>query len=72
MGLFERIVDGQFREIVKLSDNQCHGIMADCGTVNAIHVTRLRVEKHRGKQKPVHLDRRNWTGLGEGLLSRTA
>ncbi|VDP06675.1 unnamed protein product [Heligmosomoides polygyrus] len=34
--------------------NQC-GFVAGCGTVDAIHAVRLLIEKHREKQKPVHI-----------------
>ncbi|VDP56529.1 unnamed protein product [Heligmosomoides polygyrus] len=54
MKIFERILDRRIREIVRLSDNQC-GFVAGCGTINAIHAARLLVEKHREKQKPVHI-----------------
>ncbi|VDO98885.1 unnamed protein product [Heligmosomoides polygyrus] len=54
MKIFERIVDGRIREIVRLSTNQC-GFVAGCGTIDAIHAVRLLVERHREKQKPLHL-----------------
>ncbi|VDO65224.1 unnamed protein product [Heligmosomoides polygyrus] len=54
MKIFERIVDGRIRDIVQLSSNQC-GFVAGCGTVDAIHATRLLIEKHREKQKAVHI-----------------
>ncbi|VDP05534.1 unnamed protein product [Heligmosomoides polygyrus] len=54
MKIFERIVDGRIRDIVQFSSNQC-GFVADCGTVDAIHVARLLIEKHREKQKSVHI-----------------
>ncbi|VDP12078.1 unnamed protein product [Heligmosomoides polygyrus] len=54
MKIFDRVHDRQIREIVKLSDNQC-GFVAGCGTIGAIHAARLLVEKHREKQKPVHI-----------------
>ncbi|EYB85538.1 hypothetical protein Y032_0296g1688 [Ancylostoma ceylanicum] len=34
--------------------NKC-GFVANCGTTDAIHAARLLIEKHREKQKPVHL-----------------
>ncbi|VDP57996.1 unnamed protein product [Heligmosomoides polygyrus] len=40
MKTFERIVDGQIRDIVQLSTDQC-GFLAGCGTVDAIHAARL-------------------------------
>ncbi|VDP07994.1 unnamed protein product [Heligmosomoides polygyrus] len=54
MKIFERIVDGRVRDIVQLSSNQC-GFVAGCGTVDPIHATRLLIEKHREKQKAVHI-----------------
>ncbi|VDO19327.1 unnamed protein product [Heligmosomoides polygyrus] len=48
------ILDRRIREIVKLSDNQC-GFVTGCGTIDAIHAARLLVEKHREKQKSVHI-----------------
>ncbi|VDO19860.1 unnamed protein product [Heligmosomoides polygyrus] len=54
MKIFEQIVDGQIREIVQLSSIQC-GFVAGCGTVDAIYTARLLIEKHREKQKPVHI-----------------
>ncbi|VDO75281.1 unnamed protein product [Heligmosomoides polygyrus] len=63
MKIFERILDRRIREIVKLSDNQLSAVLSDnqcgfvsgCGTIDAIHAARLLVEKHREKQKPVHI-----------------
>ncbi|VDO84953.1 unnamed protein product [Heligmosomoides polygyrus] len=54
MKIFERILDRRIREIVKLSNNQC-GFVSGCGTIDAIHAARLLVEKHREKQKSVHI-----------------
>ncbi|VDP23330.1 unnamed protein product [Heligmosomoides polygyrus] len=54
MKIFERILNSRIREIVKLSSNQC-GFVAGCGTIDAIHAARLLAEKHREKQKSVHL-----------------
>uniref|UniRef100_A0A183FKK7 Reverse transcriptase domain-containing protein n=1 Tax=Heligmosomoides polygyrus TaxID=6339 RepID=A0A183FKK7_HELPZ len=54
MKIFERIVDGRIRDIVQLSSNQC-GFVAGCGTIDAIHAARLLIEKHREKQKSVHI-----------------
>ncbi|VDP04226.1 unnamed protein product, partial [Heligmosomoides polygyrus] len=42
------------KAISRLSDNQC-GFVAGCGTIDAINATRLLVEKHREKQKQVHI-----------------
>ncbi|VDP22515.1 unnamed protein product [Heligmosomoides polygyrus] len=52
MKIFERIVDGRIRDIVQFSSNHC-GFVAGCGTVDA--TARLLLEKHREKQKPVHI-----------------
>ncbi|VDP00996.1 unnamed protein product [Heligmosomoides polygyrus] len=54
MKIFERILYRRIREIVKLSDNQC-GFVSGCGTIDAIHAARLLVERHRERQKPVHI-----------------
>ncbi|VDO88272.1 unnamed protein product [Heligmosomoides polygyrus] len=54
MKIFERVVNGRFRDIVQLSSNQC-GFVAGCGTVDVIHAARLLIEKHREKQRPVHI-----------------
>ncbi|VDP08035.1 unnamed protein product [Heligmosomoides polygyrus] len=54
MKIFERIPDRRIREIVKVSNNQC-GFAAGCGTVDAIHTALLLLEKHREKQRPVHI-----------------
>ncbi|VDP47541.1 unnamed protein product [Heligmosomoides polygyrus] len=55
MKIFERILDRGIREIVKISDNQC-GFLLGCGTIYALHATRLLVEKHRVKQNAVHIE----------------
>ncbi|VDP04302.1 unnamed protein product [Heligmosomoides polygyrus] len=54
MKIFERIVDGRIRDVVLLSTNQC-GFANGCGTIDAIHALRRLIEKHREKQKSVHL-----------------
>ncbi|VDP34836.1 unnamed protein product [Heligmosomoides polygyrus] len=54
MKIFERIVDGRIRDIVQISSNQ-RGFVADCGIVDAIYAARLLIEKHREKQKSVHI-----------------
>lgn len=54
MKIFERILDKRIRDVVELSVNQC-GFVQNCGTTDAIHSTRLLVEKHREKGKAVHL-----------------
>ncbi|EYB94485.1 hypothetical protein Y032_0171g325 [Ancylostoma ceylanicum] len=54
MKTFERIIDRRFRDIVRVSTNQC-GFIANCGTTDAILTARLLIEKHREKKKPLHL-----------------
>ncbi|VDP08792.1 unnamed protein product [Heligmosomoides polygyrus] len=54
MKIFERILDRRIREIVKLSEFQC-SFVSGCGTIDAIHSSRLLVEEQREKQKPVHI-----------------
>uniref|UniRef100_A0A7I4Y4S3 Reverse transcriptase domain-containing protein n=1 Tax=Haemonchus contortus TaxID=6289 RepID=A0A7I4Y4S3_HAECO len=54
MKIFERIVDSRIRDIVELTTNQC-GFVSGCSTIDAIHATRLLLEKHREKRRPVHL-----------------
>ncbi|EYB87751.1 hypothetical protein Y032_0258g462 [Ancylostoma ceylanicum] len=54
MKIFERIIDSRIRDIVRLSSIQC-GFVSNCGTTDAIHCVRLLIEKHRQKQKPLHL-----------------
>ncbi|VDP05277.1 unnamed protein product [Heligmosomoides polygyrus] len=54
MKIFERIVDGRIRKIGRLSIDQC-GFVAGCGTIDTIDAVRLLVERHREKQKPLHL-----------------
>ncbi|VDP24360.1 unnamed protein product [Heligmosomoides polygyrus] len=44
MKIFERIVDGRIREVVKPSDNQC-GFLADSGAIDGIYTAPLLVEK---------------------------
>ncbi|VDO91953.1 unnamed protein product [Heligmosomoides polygyrus] len=51
MKIFERILDRQIREIVKLTNNQC-GFVSGCGTIDAIRDARLLVEKHRESRSP--------------------
>ncbi|EYC04267.1 hypothetical protein Y032_0089g2316 [Ancylostoma ceylanicum] len=54
MKIFERIIDRRIRDIIRVSTNHC-GFVANCGTTDAIHAARLLIEKHREKQKPLHL-----------------
>uniref|UniRef100_A0A914WDC8 Reverse transcriptase domain-containing protein n=1 Tax=Plectus sambesii TaxID=2011161 RepID=A0A914WDC8_9BILA len=54
MKIFERVLDRRIRSIVTISTNQC-GFVKGCGTTDAIHAARLLLEKHREKQKKVHV-----------------
>ncbi|EYC12231.1 hypothetical protein Y032_0048g1678 [Ancylostoma ceylanicum] len=54
MKIFERILDARLRAIVSTTANQC-GFVKDCGTIDAIHAARLLVERHREKNRSVHL-----------------
>ncbi|XGW01098.1 hypothetical protein V3C99_013785 [Haemonchus contortus] len=54
MKIFERIVDSRIRDIVELTTNQC-GFVAGCSTIDAIQATRLLLEKHREKRRPIYL-----------------
>ncbi|EYC30943.1 hypothetical protein Y032_0004g1864 [Ancylostoma ceylanicum] len=53
MEIFKRIVDYGVRDITRVSTNQCVSA-ANCGTTDGTHATRLSIEKHREKQKPLH------------------
>ncbi|EYC40923.1 hypothetical protein Y032_0589g369 [Ancylostoma ceylanicum] len=54
MKIFKRIIDRRVRDIIQVPTNQ-YGSVANCGTTDAIHAARLLIEKHRGRQKPLHL-----------------
>ncbi|EYC36369.1 hypothetical protein Y032_0903g2962 [Ancylostoma ceylanicum] len=54
MKIFERILDSRLRAIVSTTPNQC-GFVKGCGTTDAIHAARLLVERHREKNRSVHL-----------------
>ncbi|ETN68607.1 reverse transcriptase [Necator americanus] len=54
MKVFERVLEARLREIVSVSLNQC-GFVKDCSTVDAIHAVRILLEKHREKNRSVHL-----------------
>ncbi|ETN79954.1 reverse transcriptase [Necator americanus] len=54
MKVFERVLEARLRKIVSVSLNQC-GFVKDCSTINAIHAVRILLEKHRGKNRSVHL-----------------
>ena len=54
MKVFERVIYQRVRGIIRVSVNQC-GFAASCRTVDAIHAARFLLERHREKQKPLHL-----------------
>ncbi|EYC20643.1 hypothetical protein Y032_0021g335 [Ancylostoma ceylanicum] len=54
MKIFERVLDSRLRGIVGVTRNQC-GSVKNCSTTDAIHAVRLLTEKHREKNKAVHL-----------------
>uniref|UniRef100_A0A914VFU1 Reverse transcriptase domain-containing protein n=1 Tax=Plectus sambesii TaxID=2011161 RepID=A0A914VFU1_9BILA len=54
MKIFERVIDRRIREVIKMTPNQC-GFIKNCGTTDAIHATRLLLEKHREKRQPLHV-----------------
>ncbi|EYC17835.1 hypothetical protein Y032_0029g1898 [Ancylostoma ceylanicum] len=54
MKIFERIIDRRVRDIIRVPTNQC-GFVPNCGTTDAIYAAPLLIEKHRVKQKPLHL-----------------
>ncbi|KAK6751142.1 hypothetical protein RB195_002860 [Necator americanus] len=51
---FERVLEARLRKIVSISLSQC-GFVKDCSTINAIHAVRILLEKHREKNRTVHL-----------------
>ncbi|KAK6743091.1 hypothetical protein RB195_010390 [Necator americanus] len=54
MKVFERVLEARLRKIVSVSLNQC-GFVKDCSIINAIHAVRILLEKHREKNRSVHL-----------------
>ncbi|KAK6738259.1 hypothetical protein RB195_020395 [Necator americanus] len=54
MKVFERVLEARLRKIVSVSLNQC-GFVKDCSTIDAIHAARILLEKHREKNRSVHL-----------------
>ncbi|KAK6764712.1 hypothetical protein RB195_024877 [Necator americanus] len=52
--VFERVLEARLRKIVSISLNQC-GFVKDCSTIDAIHAVRILLEKHREKNRSVHL-----------------
>lgn len=54
MKIFERVIDARLRKIITITPNQC-GFVKGSGTTDAIHAVRLLLEKHREKNKTVHV-----------------
>ncbi|ETN85809.1 reverse transcriptase [Necator americanus] len=54
MKVFERFLDARLRKIVSVLLNQCSSVK-DCSTIDAIHAVRILLEKHREKNRSVHL-----------------
>ncbi|ETN86061.1 hypothetical protein NECAME_16499 [Necator americanus] len=54
MKVFERALEARLREIVSVSLNQC-GFVKDCSTIDAIHAVRILLDKHRERNRNVHL-----------------
>ncbi|KAK6744938.1 hypothetical protein RB195_011573 [Necator americanus] len=54
MKVFERVLEARLRKTVSVSLNQC-GFVKDCCTIDAIHAVRILLEKHREKNRSVHL-----------------
>ncbi|ETN82467.1 hypothetical protein NECAME_07956 [Necator americanus] len=52
--VFKRVLEARLRKIVSISLNQC-GFVKDCSTIDAIHAVRILLEKHREKNRSVHL-----------------
>ncbi|KAL7832962.1 hypothetical protein SRHO_G00299800 [Serrasalmus rhombeus] len=54
MKIFERVLDKRIRQVVMITPNQC-GFVKGRGTTDAIHAVWLLMEKHREKNKTVHM-----------------
>ncbi|KAK6762472.1 hypothetical protein RB195_023264 [Necator americanus] len=54
MKVFGRVPEARLRKIVSVSLNQCC-FVKDCSTIDAIHAVRILLEKHREKNRSVHL-----------------
>ncbi|ETN77387.1 hypothetical protein NECAME_11086 [Necator americanus] len=54
MKVFEGVLEARLNKIVSVSLNQC-GIVKDYSTINAIHTIRILLQKHREKNRGVHL-----------------
>ncbi|ETN82559.1 reverse transcriptase [Necator americanus] len=49
-----KVLEARLRKTVSVSLNQC-GFVKDCSTIDAIHAVRILLEKHREKNRSVHL-----------------
>ncbi|VDP14707.1 unnamed protein product [Heligmosomoides polygyrus] len=58
-------------DIVELFINQC-GFVVGCGTIDGVRAARLLVERHRKKQKPIHLAFLDFSAFLKSLLSGCA
>ena len=55
MKIFERVLDARLRSIITpLTSNQC-GFVKGTSTSDAIFATRMLIERHREKRKPLHI-----------------
>ncbi|ETN81316.1 hypothetical protein NECAME_08573 [Necator americanus] len=54
MKVFKRVLGARLKKIVSVSLNQC-GFVEDCSTIDAIHAVRILLEKHREKNRSVHV-----------------
>ncbi|ETN68218.1 hypothetical protein NECAME_05699 [Necator americanus] len=54
MKVFEGVLEARLMRIVSASLNRC-GFVKDCSTIDAIHAVRILLEKHREKNRSVHL-----------------
>ena len=52
--LFERVMDNRLRQVVRIGRQQ-QGFMKRLGTVDGIFSLRQNMEKHREKQKELHM-----------------
>jgi hypothetical protein len=54
MKIFQRVLDARIRNIVNITTNECDFVKR-CETTDAIHAARLLLEKHRERNKPLHI-----------------
>ena len=54
MKIFEQIINNRIGHIVTITPNQC-GFVRGSSTTDAIHAVRLLVERHREKNKSIHV-----------------